>query len=117
MQSVEQYLQEQYPDARPGFILMVTRLLELHANKNHDYNGKNQEDIISEFETAAKFADVRRKFSRLYHAIAEKNDLKVNESMRETSIDLAVYAILFAEYMAHAENYYEDYPQTKSQVG
>lgn len=95
-------LMDAFPHARRGFIDEVIKLLSLHDKKNNDYNGQDKKDIVSEFETHAKFADVRRKFSRLYHAIAEKNELQVNESLLETAQDLSVYAILFTEYLNHA---------------
>lgn len=89
-----------FPTARPGFIETLVDALELHAKKNNDYNGEFQKAMeISKFETMSKFADVRRKYSRLYHLIAEEKEMKVDEQLKDTAIDLGVYAFLLTEYL------------------
>ena len=102
-------LEEQFPTARPGFIKVLTEALELHARKNNDYNGGNttsvqlyndaQPETNKEFEMIAKFCDIRRKYGRLYNAIAIKREMKVDEKLEDTAIDLLVYSALFLEFI------------------
>lgn len=97
---IVEYLKNNFPDARTGFIEALVNALELHSRKNSDYTGASITPLIfSDFETTSKFCDIRRKYSRLYHFIAEKNKLKVNETVEDTAIDLLVYAGLFVEYL------------------
>lgn len=93
-------LKKQFPTAKPEFIDCLMEILELHAKKNNDYNGSNYWiQNYNEFETYSKFADVRRKYSRLYHFIVNKTKMKVDEKVEDTAIDLCVYAILFYDYI------------------
>lgn len=96
---IQKFLEAEYPNSRPGFIAILIDALELHEKKNHDYNKDNSEIAISEFETYAKFADVRRKYSRLYNLMVEKKVMKVDEQLEDTIIDLGNYAFLLAEYL------------------
>ena len=98
-EQINKILQTAYPTARTGFIKVVVDALELHAKKNNDYNGKTEVLTINKFETMAKFADVRRKYSRLYHLIAEEAEMKVDEQLEDTAIDLGVYAFLLTAYL------------------
>lgn len=101
---IVQKLSEIYPTARPGFINVLIDALELHARKNNDYNGTKIDKIpFTTFETMAKMADVRRKYSRLYHLLAENVEPKVDENLEDTVIDLGVYAFLLLEYLREAK--------------
>lgn len=98
MKTTYQLLAELYPTARPGFVEILIDALELHSRKNNDYNGGKSNPIeIGKIEMISKFLDVRRKYSRLHHMIAEENEMKVDEKLEDTAIDLAVYAILLTE--------------------
>lgn len=86
-----------YPKARPGFIEVVVDAIELHAKKNHDYNGDKEENKLDVLGVTGKFCDIWRKVSRLYHVIMEKSIPMVDESVEDTAIDLGVYAFLMVE--------------------
>lgn len=102
------YLRTAYPDAREGFVKVMIDALALHAAKNHDYNGRGKDPDMSEFETMAKFADIRRKYSRMFHMIAENQTHHVPESITDTAIDLFVYAGLFVEYIESLKKYQKE---------
>jgi len=97
--TIQEFLESEFPYARKGFISIIVDALELHSNKNHDYNGSDKEIKHSLFETHSKFADVRRKYDRAHHLLAENEEPKVDETLEDTIIDLGNYAFLLAEYL------------------
>lgn len=98
IEKIKDLLVKEFPQARPGFIKVLVDALLLHSSKNHDYNGKGDESRF-DMGLPGKFFDINRKFSRLYHAIAEKEQITVNESLRDTAVDLGNYAFLLVEYI------------------
>lgn len=97
---IKKELEKEYPTARKGFIDILVDSLSLHAKKNHDYNPAKEIDPADHrFELLYKFADIRRKYTRLYNAVVEKKEMKVDESLLDTVTDLGVYAFLMAEYI------------------
>lgn len=96
---MKKILETAYPNARVGFIEVIVDALDLHARKNHDYNGASSVQIYNKFEAFSKLNDVRRKYSRLYHLMAEEEKMKVDERLEDTAIDLGVYAFLLTEYI------------------
>jgi len=107
-------LEKTFPTARPGFIKVLMEALELHAKKNNDYNSgetkkpqtytDGQSKMNSDFELIAKFCDIRRKYSRLYNSIVNKREMKVDEKLEDTTIDLLVYSALFLEYIKYIKS-------------
>lgn len=98
-EQMNKILETAYPNARVGFIRVLVDALDLHARKNHDYNGALSVQVHNKFEMYSKLNDVRRKYSRLYHLLAEEKEMKVDEQLEDTAIDLGVYAFLLTEYI------------------
>lgn len=96
---IEKYLIDKFPEARSGFIKTIVSALDIHANKNHDYNSKDSIQKYNAIETLAKFLDIRRKYSRIENIIMNELQYKVNETLEDSAIDLGVYSFLFAEYI------------------
>jgi len=102
-------LKKLFPTARPGMIEVFMEALELHARKNSDYNNgiidgsnsysDNRIIINNDFELVAKFCDIRRKYARLQNAIVNKREMKVDEKLEDTAIDLLVYSGMFLEFI------------------
>jgi len=102
-------LKKLFSTARPGVIKVFIEALELHAKKNNDYNNGiidnsntyNDNRIITnnDFELVAKFCDIRRKYARLQNVIVNKREMKVDEKLEDTAIDLLVYSALFLEHI------------------
>jgi hypothetical protein len=70
---------------------------ELTKAKNHDYGGND--DPWKNFRTFGKKGILVRmsdKFARLHTAIWEERAFKVQETLIDTIIDLAVYCIILA---------------------
>lgn len=87
-------LEDNYPTARKGFIRILLKALELHAQKNNDYNGKR---VLFPASVDSLYHDIRRKFGRLYNIFDEKTEVMVDEKLEDTVIDLANYSLLMAE--------------------
>lgn len=102
--SIDDTLKEYFPSARPGFIEALLQALAIHSKKNHDYNGKVVPIVFNDFETKSKFSDIRRKYSRLFHMVAEEQEMQVDEKLEDTVLDLVVYSALFLEYIKEYEN-------------
>ena len=93
-----------FPTARAGFIEVLYDALELHSKKNADYVSTDFVQKYNHVETVAKFLDIRRKYSRLENIIVNEHEVKVDEKLEDTVIDLGNYAFLFAEYIANLKN-------------
>jgi Nucleotide modification associated domain 1 len=82
------------------FQALTARMLEITTKKNHDYGGhtdpfKNFRDF-GELGVLVRMSD---KFARLRTAIAEKREFAVSdESVEDTCLDLANYALLLLCY-------------------
>ena len=100
--ALKKLLLEKFPTARPGLVSVLVDALDIHARKNHDYNGKLAEKDPSTFELHGKFFDIRRKYNRLLNAIEGNGVTMVNENLEDTALDLGVYAFLMAEYIGRA---------------
>ena len=97
-EQMNKILETAYPTARPGFIRVLVDALDLHSKKNADYNGLEiKECEKGAIETFVKMMDVRRKYSRLHRLIIEEQNMKVDEQLEDTAIDLGVYAFLLTE--------------------
>lgn len=79
---------------------LTARMLEITTKKNNDYGGvsdpfKNFRDF-GELGLLVRMSD---KFARLRTAIAERRDFEVSdESVEDTCVDLANYALLLLCY-------------------
>ena len=96
IQELVSILKVKFPDARAGFIEVLIEALELHARKNHDYTG-NKEFNPFDLGLKGRFHDLNRKFSRIYHIMWEEQEIKVDEKLEDTVIDLGNYCFLLAE--------------------
>ena len=86
----------------PEFFKIVKRMREIHSNKSHDYAGKNN-DPFANLKLSKKMGipywkgclvRIGDKFSRLCaFAVQGKCQVK-DESVEDTLIDLANYAII-----------------------
>ncbi len=98
MNGLEQRLIAEYPTARPGFVKILVQALELHAKKNHDYNGTSP---LFTPDIKSLYYDLRRKFSRLHNLITENAVNMVDEKLEDTVMDLGVYSLLMAEEISN----------------
>ncbi len=87
-------LRKAYPTARPEFIDVLIEALETHAKKNNDYNGSAP---LFPATGESLYFDIRRKFGRLHNIIQSNEDPMVDESIKDTALDLGVYAFLLVE--------------------
>ena len=88
----EQYLAE--------FKKLTDQMLDLTTKKNADYG--SAADPFANFRTFGELGILVRmsdKFSRLRTALYEKREFQVNnETVEDTALDLAVYALLLISY-------------------
>ena len=84
-------------------IEVLLEALELHARKNHDYTGNAK---INPFDLGLKgrFHDLNRKFSRIYHIMWENREIKVDEKLEDTAMDLGNYSFLLVEDLKNYKN-------------
>lgn len=73
------------------FEAVLQEMKELHSKKNHDY-GDSFSKSFDEFGMVAPIVRMSDKLERLKTLC--KSDAKVNESVRDTLIDLANYAVM-----------------------
>lgn len=67
-------------------------LTELYRKKNHDYGDSFHQEYVEDGLKVSKF-HIREKFNRFKCLIEAENEVK-EESIRDTLIDLANYAIM-----------------------
>lgn len=78
----------------------TAKMLDITTKKNNDYGGS--ESPFKNFEAYGELGILVRmsdKMARLHTAIAEKRKFAVDESLADTAVDLANYAILLLCYM------------------
>ena len=73
------------------FANIVEEMTELYEKKNHDY-GDSFKEMFNEFGMTSALIRLSDKYRRL--KTLAKSDAKVNESVRDTLIDLACYAVM-----------------------
>jgi hypothetical protein len=83
----------------PRFYSLLTEIAQLHSDKNHDY--ASRENPLANFEecrgfgvspSLGVFVRMSDKWSRLKQLVGGKSPK--NESVRDSLIDLAVYALI-----------------------
>lgn len=93
-------MSEEKHHGHPRFYQILDEMAQLHSDKNHDYSG---EDPLSNFKMCEKMGisawegiliRISDKWSRLLNFVKTKKFLVKTESVRDTLLDLAVYAIL-----------------------
>jgi hypothetical protein len=92
----------------PKFDMLLAEMRELHDRKNNDYaqNGNPYSNFEEAAAVAAGFSGVDAVFASLIGVkLARLRELTSakktpnNESVNDTRIDLAMYAVLWASYM------------------
>lgn len=88
----EQYIQE--------FKALTARMLDITTKKNNDYGGATDPfKNFRAFEELGILVRMSDKFARLRTALVEKREFMVSdESIEDTCIDLANYALLLLCY-------------------
>lgn len=82
---------------------ICTEINELYANKNHDYGDSFHQTFVEEGMAMARIR-LGDKFNR-FKTLSRGNEQKVNdESIRDTLIDLANYAIMTVLEMEVADH-------------
>ena len=76
---------------RKSFEIVLDEISQLHERKNHDY-GDSFSKSFQEFGEVAAIVRMSDKMERLKSLL--KRDALVAESMRDTLIDLASYAVM-----------------------
>lgn len=78
---------------------IIEEISKLHDKKNNDYGGAYYE-MLTECGTAAGSGIIYNKSRRLANLIREKTNQMVNdESIEDTLLDLASYAIMTLEHI------------------
>ena len=88
-------IEERFRGARPRVVELAFEALELHAKKNNDYTGNGPEYLSMGLH--GRLCDVLRKVNRLHTFVVKGVRNMVPETLKDTAIDLAVYALLLAE--------------------
>ena len=88
----ERYLEE--------FRSLTAKMLEITTKKNNDYGGASDPfKNFRAFEELGILVRMSDKFARLRTALVEKRELQVSdESVEDTALDLANYALLLICY-------------------
>ena len=88
----EEYLRE--------FKALTAKMLEITTAKNNDYGGASDPfKNFRSFEELGILVRISDKMARLKTAIVEKRKFEVDESLKDTALDLANYALLLICYM------------------
>lgn len=88
----EEYLAE--------FKAVTDKMLSITTAKNNDYGGADDPfKNFREFGELGFLVRMSDKFARLKTAIVEKRKFEVDESLEDTTIDLANYCLLLLCYM------------------
>lgn len=95
-QELIDFIVKELPSSRPGVIKVFVDCMEIHAGKEHDYNG--EKGIDSDRNNLVEmFYDIKRKYRRLKHLTVERMEPMVSESAVDTARDLVNYAAIIAE--------------------
>lgn len=80
------------------FKKITDKMLDIHLKKSHDY-GSSYDDSLDEEGLAAARVMLRNKWSR-FKNLSKGNEIKVkDESIKDTLLDMANYAILTILWM------------------
>lgn len=94
-------------DRRSSFEKFLELMLETYKKKNHDYGNSFTESCDEHGLVAAdvRISDKMRRFKSLYR---KPDAAKVEESLIDTLLDLANYAVMTASYIKDKEEEDED---------
>lgn len=90
-------LKQRFPSARPRLIELAVEAISLHADKNNDYHGGGSGGEFASLGLVGRLHDLTRKIGRLHNFIVRGGRQMTKENLRDTSLDLAVYALLMTE--------------------
>lgn len=85
---------------------ILTRMRTIHAAKNHDY-GNSFDKTLEKFGVNTGLARINDKFERAYNLLNPKDDndkAKVDESIEDTLIDLANYAVMTLSFIERSKH-------------
>ena len=74
------------------FEMVIAEMLDTYKKKNADY-GNSFAETIQEFGYTPAVARINDKLKRVKNMV-KGNEMKVNESMRDNLMDIAVYSVL-----------------------
>lgn len=80
-----------------NFKSITDNMLEIYKNKNHDY-GNSFEQSLDKFGLVASIVRMGDKMNRIESLSKKKAEVK-NESIKDTLLDLANYAIMTAMWI------------------
>lgn len=83
-----------------GYDKIVAKLREIYISKNHDY-GNSFDKSLDKYGIVAAVVRMGDKFNRLDHLITKDN--MVAESIEDTVMDLANYAIMTARWLDNSK--------------
>lgn len=78
---------------------ILNEMLELYEAKNHDY-GNSFDQSLDEFGLIASVVRLNDKMNRI-KALMKANQQVNDESLEDTLMDLANYAVMTLAYMRH----------------
>jgi len=84
------------------FAAITKEMAEIYKNKNHDY-GNSFDDTCDKFGIIAAVVRMYDKLNRLA-TLSKNNENRVNESISDTLIDLANYAIMTVIWMENGKD-------------
>lgn len=90
-------IDEETTDEVKCFAQIAEECVSLYSKKNHDY-GNSFDESLDKLGQVAAVTRIYDKTNRLVNLIAKENKNQVNESLDDTLIDLACYAIMTLSY-------------------
>jgi hypothetical protein len=85
---------------------ILARMKAIHVAKNHDY-GNSFDKTLEKFGINIGLARINDKFERAYNLLnpkGDKDNAKVDESVEDTLIDLANYAVMTLSFIERSKH-------------
>lgn len=85
------------------YLHLLDEMKDLHARKNAGYSGEDNPDAWTNFRMSSQFGvspfkgvlvRLSDKYIRITNLVRDPNNEQVDESIRDTLIDLAAYALI-----------------------
>lgn len=88
--------------ARPTFRDICNQMVELNIRKSGDY-GQSYHDLIREFGDVAAVIPLQNKLDRIKNLVRKGGEAN-NESLSDSVLDLACYAVMYLMELNEREN-------------
>ena len=97
----------------PRFMELIEEMKAIHLSKNAGYSGKDNPDPFANFRFASRFGvtaflgcliRMRDKFIRISNLVKNPANDQVNENIKDTLMDMAVYCLIAVCLREEEEN-------------